>query len=335
MILKVDLKDFGPLTHIAWKDLGKINVVIGNNATGKTYLLKAMYVAIKSVEETGRGHNPKKIEDILADRLYWTFQTRKIGDLVRKGAGPAACSLRSSEGKLTFQFGPATEQKLIGAENTYPAREANSIFLPAKEVLSLFSIIKKSRDTDQVFGFDDTYLDLVRAIELEPTKGRNYEEFSTARRTLADMLNGKVVFENGEWYYKQGNVRFAIHSASEGIKKISILDRLLGNRYLSPDSIVFIDEPEAALHPEALSRFMEIIRALSESGIQFFVATHSYFVIKKLFLISKECKRSIPILSLQEDGSVMYDDLLSGMPENPIIGESVRLYEEEVELSFT
>jgi len=98
---------------------------------------------------------------------------------------------------------------------------------------------------------------------------------------------------------------------------------------------VFIDEPEAALHPEALSRFMEIIRALSESGIQFFVATHSYFVIKKLFLISKECKRSIPILSLQEDGSVMYDDLLSGMPENPIIGESVRLYEEEVELSFT
>jgi len=41
---------------------------------------------------------------------------------------------------------------------------------------------------------------------------------------------------------------------AEGIKKIAILDTLLGNRYLDTSSIVFIDEPEAALHPQAVSQ---------------------------------------------------------------------------------
>lgn len=334
MIRKIGIKDFGPLERVDWSGLGGINLVIGNNSTGKTFLLKALYTAIKSVEETGRGHSAKRIEDILSDRLYWTFQSEKIGDLVRKGAGPASLSLRADTGTFAFQFGSSTEKKITAAENTFDLREANSVFIPAKEVLSLFHIIKKSRDTDQVFGFDDTYLDLVRAIEIEPTKGKNYEEFSKAGKSLDATFDGRVVFENGEWAYKQGNTRFAIHVASEGIKKISILDRLLGNRYLSPESIVFIDEPEAALHPEALMRFMDIVAVLAEAGIQFFIATHSYFVVKKLHLVSKSEAVSIPLLSLVPGAAASYFDLADGLPENPIIAESVKLYEEEVEISF-
>jgi predicted ATPase len=334
MIQDLTIKSLGPLETIDWRGLGSINTVIGNNATGKTYLLKALYTAVKAVEETGRGHNPKKIEDILSDRLYWTFQTKTLGDLVRKGAGPAMFSMHSDSATLSFQFGASTGLKLIGVENGFPPREANSIFLPAKEVLSLFHIIKKSRDTDQVFGFDDTYLDLIHAVEIEPTKGKNYAEFSWARTTLGKMLDGKVIFENNEWIYKQGNSRYSLHATSEGIKKISILDRLLGNRYLSPESVIFIDEPEAALHPEALTLFMDILFELSKTGIQFFIATHSYFVVKKLLLIAKTNRVSLPLLSLGSGESISCFDLSKGLPENPIMAESVRLYEQEVELSF-
>ena len=48
---------------------------------------------------------------------------------------------------------------------------------------------------------------------------------------------------------------------SEGVKKLSILGTLLGNRYLSKDSIIFIDEPESALHPQLVSVFMDMIIA--------------------------------------------------------------------------
>ena len=85
--------------------------------------------------------------------------------------------------------------------------------------------------------------------------------------------------------------KITIGATSEGIKKLSILDRLLSNGYLTKNSIVFIDELEAALHPRAICDFLDMIAAISEvMGIQFFITTHSYFVIKKLYLIAMKQK---------------------------------------------
>ena len=119
---------------------------------------------------------------------------------------------------------------------------------------------------------------------------------------------------------------------SEGIKKISILDILLGNRYLDPNSIIFIDEPEAALHPTAISGLLDIISMLAECGIQFFLTTHSYFVIKKLSLIAQE-KNNIPISVISEESEQWSQtNIQDGLPDNSIINESIRLYKEQMRL---
>ncbi|MFT5917721.1 MAG: hypothetical protein ACI81T_004238, partial [Bacteroidia bacterium] len=63
--------------------------------------------------------------------------------------------------------------------------------------------------------------------------------------------------------------------------------------------------------------------------------THSYFVIKKLQLIAEKSNISIPVISLKkEHDTVEYFDLLNGMPPNPIVDVSVRLYEEEIKQQF-
>jgi AAA15 family ATPase/GTPase len=121
---------------------------------------------------------------------------------------------------------------------------------------------------------------------------------------------------------------------AEGAKKIAILDTLFRNQHLGRRSIIFIDEPEAGLHPEAVSRFLDVIVAfveLFEGQIQFFLASHSYFVVKKLYLIAQEKGMSIPVAMAGED---QWDtaDLKDGMPSNPIVDEAIRLYKEEVEL---
>jgi hypothetical protein len=61
------------------------------------------------------------------------------------------------------------------------------------------------------------------------------------------------------------------------------------------------------------------------------MASHSYFVIKKLFLIAQEQQMSIPVLSYQSNEWVQ-SDLKNDMPDNPIIDESIRLYKEEIGL---
>ena len=115
------------------------------------------------------------------------------------------------------------------------------------------------------------------------------------------------------------------------MKKLSILDALLGNHYLSRNSIIFIDEPESALHPALLMKFMDIVYMLSTMGIQFFIASHSYFVIKKLYLIAQQNNVSIPVLSF-DGGCCSQFSLKDGMPKNAIIDESIDLYRQEIQL---
>jgi len=356
MINSVQFKSFGPLTELDWQNLGPINLVIGNNGCGKSFLLKAIYSAVRTLESYKRGKNPGSAAEILFEKLYWTFQTEKLGDLVTKSSDSAlAFSLTFDRQKFSYSFGKDTSKMISTLENQVPPRGSDSIFLPAKEVLSLHQIILNSRVQDQAFGFDDTYVDLayalqkpvasrfavdMRMLSTKPPEdgsvalaGVNTKPFKQACQMLEDMIDGKVEYDKAEsrWYFKKGKQRFNIGVTAEGIKKVAILDTLLNNGYLNGKSIVFIDEPESALHPEAISRLLDIIALLAKHGIQFFLASHSYFVIKKLFLIAQEQKLSIPVLSKEGD-KWQQSDLLYDMPDNPIIDESIRLYKEEVSL---
>jgi len=147
------------------------------------------------------------------------------------------------------------------------------------------------------------------------------------------MGNQEVVYEedSGKWFYKKGNQRFSIGTAAEGVKKIGILDTLLGNQSLGLNSVVFIDELESALHPHAISTFLEIIASLAMRGIQFFISSHSYFVVKNLHLIAKRNSLSIPVLSGEVQGW-RTDNMLNGMPDNPVINEVGALYRQEIDL---
>lgn len=337
MISRIKLENFGPLKQLEWRKLGKINLIIGGNGSGKTFLLKALYSAMRTLEEYQRGDEQRSAAEILAEKLYWTFQADRIGELVTKGVDkPLSFEVCVDDRSFLYHFGKDTTKQISQLENHVEPRGSNSVFLPAKEVLSLQPVILKSREQDKVFGFDDTYLDLARALRQAPKGGKNYTEFAKSRTSLEKILGGRVEFDekSGRWQFKRGNQKFPIGVTSEGIKKIAILDTLLGNRYLTPDSIIFIDEPESALHPKALSDLFDIVVLLAERGIQFFIASHSYFTVKKLFLIAQENGISIPIISEQSDGNWSSADLKNGMPDNQIINESIRLYKEEVGLSL-
>ncbi len=334
MLNRIELKNFGPLSKLNWGNLGPINLIVGGNGTGKTFLLKAVYSAMRTLEEYKRGDERRTATDILVEKLYWIFQPDKIGDLVTKGAdGALSSTVQFDRRNFVYSFGKDTTKQISSMENHVLPRSSNSIFLPAKEVLSLHQIILKSREQDKVFGFDDTYLDLARALRQSTRKGKNYVQFAQSRQSLEDIFGGRVEYDetSARWQFKKGNQKFPIGVTSEGIKKLAILDTLLGNRYLDTNSIVFIDEPESALHPVAVSQLLDILAVLAERGIQFFLASHSYFVVKKLYLIAQEKRLSIPVISAHK-GQWTPANLKNGMPENSIIDESIRLYKKEVGL---
>lgn len=337
-IQSVQMKNYGNLPEFYCNGFSNMNLVIGENATGKTFLLKSLYSAVRVMEDYKRGDDIRPMTDVLSDKLRWTFQADRLGDLVTRSAEEGLSFRMKSDQQemaLEYQFSQSAMTKVGSVAAPTAQKTGNSIFIPAKEVLSLFSIILKSREVDKSFGFDDTYYDLVKALQIAPSRGKNYTVFAEARKALNLVVDGKVDYDEqvGRWYYRNSNgQKFSIGATAEGVKKISIMDRLLANGFLSKDSVIFIDELESALHPTAICDFLEMLAGVSnEMGIQVFISTHSYFVIKKMYLIALKHPDAVTCISLSHDQEPFICNLHDGMPNNSIIQTSVKLYEQEID----
>lgn len=331
----IEMRNYGKIKAFSCSNFSNINLIIGENGTGKTFLLKALYSAIRSMEEYKRGDDIRSMNDILAEKLRWTFQVDKIGDMVtRDSYDELQFQINANGENYGYQFPKDTVSQITNLKCALKNKEGNSIFIPAKEVLSLFSIILKSREFDKMFGFDDTYYDLAKALRIPPSRGRNYTAFSNSRELVSDAIDGYVEYDenSGKWFYRNNKKQqFTIGATSEGVKKLAILDRLLCNGYLNRDSVIFIDEIESALHPTAICQFLDMVHFISDSmGIQFFIASHSYFVIKKLALLAMKKQNYITCISLEKEIEPIVSDLYDGIPNNSIIDTSIALYEQEI-----
>lgn len=333
MINEIFLENCGPLPELRWQPSPHINLVIGTNGSGKSILLKILYVVLRSTEEFQRGNRTDSFRQIVGEKLRGTFQLEQVGELVRKGADKLRVECTLENQKIHFSFSPSAVRGVGDISELVTNRAPLSFFLPPKEILSLTSIIKRTRLQDHLLGFDDTYLDLAVALEGKPYKGQVHAKLAEARQQLSALLHGRLEESGESWQFKEGNARHSIHLTAEGVRRLAPIDRLIGNRSLYPGSVLFIVEPEATLLPQAIVAFMEILHLLARQGIQIFLASHSYFVLKALYVISKREQVNIQVLSLV-DGDTITADLSAEMPNNPIIDESISLYEKELDVEL-
>lgn len=218
----------------------------------------------------------------------------------------------------------------------------NVLFIPAKEVLTAFNDIRSMRESFYGRGFDDTYLDLIKALNLQPTKGRVASELSTVNKSLEDLFEGKIEQTNQPdqpFIFKKGNQQFAMQQTAEGIKKIGILTTLITNRQLGKGTILFMDEPETALHPNAIRELVEMLVAMSKGGVQIFLASHSYFIIKQLALCAKRDKLNILCWNLEKETdrpvTNSFHDLIDGiLPDNTIVNEALAMYNQDLKIQL-
>lgn len=338
------------------KDLPEINVIIGKNDTGKTGLLKLLYATVKSLEIYSLKSKSSEVsfKKELAEKLFDTFMPRKngLGDLVQKGTKDKMdvnITIVEKNGKykqpIYFSFGDRTEKSIstcIEHVDSLNGKSINALFVPAKEVLTAFNDIRNIRENFYGVGFDDTYLDLIKALNLETTKGRVASELSQVNKSLEDLFEGKIE-QTGQneqpFIFKKGNQQFAMQQTAEGIKKIGILTTLITNRQLGKGTVLFMDEPETALHPDAIRQMVEMLVAMSKAGVQIFIASHSYFVIKQLANCAKRDKLDISCWNLSKDvGKPVknsFHNLIDGvLPSNTIIDETLKMFDQEIDIDL-
>ena len=151
MISKIHLKNFVHFKEFKWEKTGNLNVIIGENDTGKTNLLKLLYGISRAwskftVDKKNNKDTP--FCDTLTDKIFDTFQPRSngISDLVSQKSKvkleAEIVYFSGSENKQLIQFKFSRKDRKITDTNTYiePCKEENfnSIFIPPKEVLTAF-----------------------------------------------------------------------------------------------------------------------------------------------------------------------------------------------------
>ncbi len=341
MFTDVHLKNFAAFSDFHWSEHGQINVVVGENDTGKSHLLKVLYAIAKTVEmNAARNAGTSRVDAQIAftGKLRWTFQPQSLDALITNGetslrveallAGKAySCAFQRTLPKQ------GTKRILVTGFSRQPGTNTSAIFLPPKEVLTIFAAIEISRGKYEIYGFDDTYYDLLKLLRVPPTQGDIFPELLTIADGLDEFVGGQIVRKgiSDEFLFQRGDQTYTMPQTADGIKKIGILTNLIKNRSLTKGTILFLDEPETNLHPRAISVFTEMLFSLAQAGVQIYLATHSYFVLKKLEILAKRHQMSIPFCSLTRSGEeieAQFSDMRDGMPENPIIDESLRLYEE-------
>ena len=292
MLSKIIFERFTTFEYLEVKFSPGINVFIGENGTGKTHMMKAAYAACEITKSKGS----------FADKINNVFlpSGRKIGRLVKrtttstKGSVRVYRTLTRDTSKIEVALGlylsnhsktPDAKQ-IRGPQNTWIANPIETAYIPVKDMMANapgFPSLYAARE----IHFEEVYVDILRKVYLPLLKGKADQQRRNMIEMLQEAIEGKVAVKHGEFFLrnKHGNLEFTL--LAEGFRKMGLLWVLIQNGTLLNGSVLFWDEPETNLNPKLMRTVIEILLELQRSGVQIFLSTHNYEVLKEFDLQMK------------------------------------------------
>ena len=283
-LTRIRLERFTAFKHLDLDLSPGINVFIGANGTGKTHLLKVAYAAC-DITQTKKNFTEKLTSIYLPSG-------RTIGRLVKRQQGSVrgAVDVWRGDRKLRASFSNHSSKPSSGHITGYAGwleKPIESVFIPVKEMLSNgpgFRSLYAQRD----IHFEEVYADILDRAYRPPLRGAMDKPRKQIMNSLQQAIAGKVVVKNEEFFLKntRGNLEFTL--LAEGMRKLGLLWLLVQNGTLLNGSVLFWDEPEANLNPKVVGVLVDILLQLQRMGVQIFIATHDYAILKELDIRMKK-----------------------------------------------
>jgi ABC-type ATPase involved in cell division len=293
MIKKVRFEKFTAFEKLEIDCSSGINVIVGANGTGKTHVLKTIYAAC-DVSKSKRNFAEKITKVFLPSkeqigRLVKRAKTSSAGfaEVTRKGGD----DLLAEELKLRVSFSTHTiscdKAKITGTTKKWMESEIESVYIPVKEMLSNAPGFRSLYAGRQI-AFEEIYADIVDRALLPCLKGQPDAQRKKILQILQKEMDGNVTVENEEFFLrnKQGMLEFTL--LAEGLRKLALIWILIQNGTLLKGSVLFWDEPEVNLNPKLMKTVAGILLELQRIGVQVFVSTHDYVLLKEFDLQVKE-----------------------------------------------
>jgi AAA15 family ATPase/GTPase len=301
----------------------KINVLAGENGSGKTHLIKLAYtlafISYKYKQSLKNSAiNKEEFQKIIATKLVNVFKPESLGRLVNRRQGRKKCVITCifSDQACNFEFSFSNLSSVNVDVTLMPTNglENPPIFIPTKEILSFYQGFTSLYSNKEI-GFDETYYDLCLSLDAPLLKGPRMSDVNNLVEDLETTIGGKIRVNFGKFYLKQKDKgEMEISLVAEGLRKLLMVIYLILNGALSEKSVIFWDEPETNLNPKLLKIVAELIYKLSGHKIQVFITTHSLFLLRELDILSYKNK-DIKFISLtrQQDLNISFSNSLEDL----------------------
>jgi AAA15 family ATPase/GTPase len=317
MITKLKLENFTLFEELTIDFSSGINVIIGENGTGKTQLLKAAY-ALAATSAQNREINEEEIENTFTEKFNRIFmpEEMKIGKLSR--CSDAKCASieghfiedYSHDKNIKFKLSSRVKSLKLEKKTEGTLYGMKPIFIPTKEVLSLYKGLVTHPEHKEAFEtiFDDTYFDLCQQLT-EDAVEEHEARIQTFLEEIVNKIQGKFEFDGrsiafnagiykkyadskkeGTYFDPTPEEKLSTQMVAEGFRKLGVFHRLIDNSTLVPkkSGSLFWDEPESNMNPKLMKLIVEILLELSRREQQIILTTHEYILLKWLDLLSTE-----------------------------------------------
>ena len=319
MIIK--FKNLGPIEsgEIDFNDLKGINLIIGKNNTGKTYLSNFIYTVLRNIriERTlnnkirsigKRMENNNFSDELRETDLPFVFHTNKN---------------RFENTKINIEFDEKdkfTENEKYFLENIeinnvccFPAERSGAILFYKQLLEERSDVLRElelgnSENIGKISRYSEPVNDYVKFLNSISDRSKGLTELDIYKKLdteLKEILGGEVIID------LEGNIMFRMNEKKIiDIGMVSSTVKTLTGFYLylkyfaMERDIIFIDEIELNLHPENQRKIMKLINYLSKQGIKFIISTHSPIITEEIdnMLLFEKVKDKINSEEMKEYG---------------------------------
>jgi ABC-type ATPase involved in cell division len=336
-ITHIKLDNFTSFVGLDQSFSSGVNIIIGANGTGKTHLLKVLYAACAVTV----GEDKEKGFALKLRNVFHPYEGR-MGRLARRQSTSVktkAVVTREGGAKISAEFSNHTnkpEDVKVTGETSWKKEELASAYIPVKEMLAHAPGFLATAAKREI-AFEEVYVDIIKRAFLPKLMGPIDKDRQHLLTALQKAIDGKVVAK-GEHFFlknKQGDLEFTL--LAEGMRKLALIWLLIQNGTLLSGSVLFWDEPEANLNPALMGEVVEVILELQRMGVQVFLTTHNYVLLKE-FDLRKQKDDQIRYLSLFRDESeavtAKASDSYLGVDPNAIAATFSDLYDRELKRSL-
>ena len=224
-IKSVDLKNFTVFTDFHLDVNSGVNVFVGENGTGKTHLLKAIYAACEISKDNSLGANflERCFKNNGAVELFRYDENKDLDVSVKADCTNKEYIAVKLAVPVLNLFGDKSGSKSESCQ-IHLQKDVifDATFIPCKDMLTHSNGLPAMADRYNV-PFDRTLIDIIRRATRWTLKNPPNMAIKILPM-LEEMMSGQIIFDHEEFIVKKRDgrmINFAVEA--EGFKKVGLL----------------------------------------------------------------------------------------------------------------